>query len=395
MTKFRRQTNDRQTEKGTADMSNDILTSRHDILLLFEVTNGNPNGDPDAGNMPRIEPNSNRGLVSDVCLKRKVRNYVSEFGPQRSEPDANGFSIMIRQGAVLNREIASALEAISTTLPPKPPKKEKRKLFDWEQTAAQTAVEWLSREFYDVRTFGAVVSTGKDEEENKGEKTEEASADGKTLKDLKGILKGSAFGQVRGPVQFTFGQSFHPITPIEITVTRCAVTKEEDIEKERTMGHKHIVPYALYAAKAYVSPAFAEKTKFTNADLKLLFEALSDLFSHDRSAARGEMIVRGIYDFEHVGTQHPNNGEQNKREARLGCAHAHVLFEGIEVHLRKNANGSDKEGPQSFADYEIINHWDPNDSAKSNGDTKNLTLPQGVKLHLRHENPKRTIPTSS
>ncbi len=359
-------------------MNNDILTNRHDILILFEVTNGNPNGDPDAGNMPRIEPNSNRGLVSDVCLKRKVRNYVADFGPKTERKDGeNGFQIMVRQGAVINREIAQALQAISGDLPPKPSKKEKRKLFEWEQDAAKKAVAWLCQEFYDVRAFGAVVSTGREEQEAGDEKTEETSDDARALKDLKGILKGSAWGQVRGPVQFAFAQSLHPITPIEITVTRCAVTKEEDVQKERTMGHKHIVPYALYAAKAYVSPAFAEKTGFTNADRNVLFEALNDLFTHDRSAARGEMIVRGIYDFEHIGTQHPNNGEQNKREARLGCAHAHILFEGIEVSLNKNAD----EAPQTFSDYSVINHWD-----KDSPGSKKLELPKGVTLHLRHVN---------
>jgi CRISPR-associated protein Csd2 len=368
--------------KEKVNEMNTDMTNRHDIVLLFDVTNGNPNGDPDAGNMPRIEPNSSRGLVSDVCLKRKVRNYVAEFGQQTDrKKDENGFRIMIQQGAVLNREIANSLHAISTTLPPKPPKKEKRKVFDWEQAAAKKAVECLSQEFYDVRAFGAVVSTGKDEEEGTGEKGAEAGDDGKTLKDVKGILSGSAWGQVRGPVQFTFGQSFHPITPIEITVTRCAVTKEEDATKERTMGHKFIVPYALYAAKCYVSPAFAEKTGFTKADLELLFEALNNLFAHDHSAARGDMIVRGIYDFEHIGTQAESNAPQNKREARLGCAHAHILFEGIEVRMKKNSDGSDKEAPQSFADYEIVNHWD-----KDCPGSKKLVLPNGVKLHRRDLN---------
>jgi CRISPR-associated protein Csd2 len=181
-------------------------------------------------------------------------------------------------------------------------------------------------------------------------------------------MKGSAFGQVRGPVQFTFGQSFHPITPLEITITRCAVTKEEDAAKERTMGNKHIVPYALYAAKDYVSPAFAERTGFTQGDLDLLFEALLNMFEHDRSAARGEMVVRGLYDFEHVGTQPEINAKQNRSEARLGSAHAHKLFEGIKVSLKEG-----KEFPESFADYEVICEW-----TKEN-------LPKGVKLHKRHE----------
>jgi CRISPR-associated protein Csd2 len=312
-------------------MNNNILTNRHDFLLLFEVTNGNPNGDPDAGNMPRLEPNTNKGIVSDVCLKRKVRNYVAEFAPQRGGEESNGFNILIQQGAVLNNEIGKGINAARAD--------NKNK-----EDIARAAMQWLCREFYDVRTFGGVLSTGED------------------------VMKGSAFGQVRGPVQFTFGQSFHEIAPLEITITRCAVTKEEDKAKERTMGNKHIVPYALYAAKGYVSPAFAERTGFTNQDLDLLFEALLYMFEHDRSAARGEMVVRGLYDFEHVGTQHENNAEQNRREARLGCAHAHKLFEGISVSLKDG-----KEFPESFADYEVKCEW------------TNENLPRGVKLHLRHE----------
>lgn len=311
-------------------MSDNILTNRHDFLLLFEVTNGNPNGDPDAGNMPRLDPNSNRGLVSDVCLKRKVRNFVEQFASARISPEDNGFNILIKQGAVIETEQKKGIEAA----------KEQHKDKD-KQTEA--AMKWLCREFYDVRTFGSVLSTGD------------------------GVMKGSAWGQVRGPVQFTFGQSFHPITPLEITITRCAVTKEEDKAKERTMGNKHIVPYALYAAKGYVSPAIAERTGFTGRDLDLLFEALLHMFEHDRSAARGEMVVRGLYDFEHVGTQHENNAEQNKREARLGCAHAHQLFEGIKVKLKEG-----REFPESFADYEVICEWIDND------------LPRGIRLHRRH-----------
>jgi len=315
-------------------MSNSVLTNRHDFLMLFEVTNGNPNGDPDAGNMPRLDPNSNRGLVSDVCLKRKVRNFVEQFPTERTANDANGFNILIKQGAVIETEQKKGIEAA----------KEQDKAKDKQ---AEAAMKWLCREFYDVRTFGGVLSTGDD------------------------VMKGSAWGQVRGPVQFTFGQSFHPITPLEITITRCAVTKEEDKAKERTMGNKHIVPYALYAAKGYVSPAFAERTGFTLADLDLLFEALLQMFEHDRSAARGEMVVRGLYDFEHIGTQHENNAEQNKREARLGCAHAHKLFEGIKVELTDEAKA--KGFPESFADYKVTCDWTGNN------------LPKGVQLHKRHD----------
>ena len=313
-------------------MKNNILTNRHDFLLLFEVTNGNPNGDPDAGNLPRLDPNTNRGIVSDVCLKRKVRNFVEMFPPSRESDQANGYSILIKQGAVIERSQQDAIKAA----------KDEGSIAG--SSHAERAKNWLCREFYDVRTFGGVLSTGND------------------------VMKGSAFGQVRGPVQFTFGQSYHPITPLEVTITRCAVTKEEDANKERTMGNKHIVPYALYAAKGYVSPAFAEKTGFTDSDLDLLWEALLHMFEHDRSAARGEMVVRGLYDFEHVGTQHPNNAEQNKREARLGCYHAHKLFEGIKVNLQPG-----KEFPESFSDYEVICTWAPEN------------IPTGIRLHLRHE----------
>jgi CRISPR-associated protein Csd2 len=229
------------------------------------------------------------------------------------------------------------------------------------------------------------------------------------------VLKGSAFGQVRGPVQLTFAQSFHPITPLEIPMTVCAARMELDKQNPTEneiaanisaqtgiQGRKHIVPYALYLAKGYVSPSFAEKTGFTNADLELLFDAISHMFTDDASAARSEMVVRGIYDFEHVGTQHENNAAQNKKEARLGCAHAHVLFEGIEVSLKKNADGTEKECPQSFADYDIVNHWDATDPANKIKDEKgneledrSMPLPKGVKLHLRHQIPVITFPASA
>jgi CRISPR-associated protein Csd2 len=318
-------------------MSNNILTNRHDFLLLFEVTNGNPNGDPDAGNLPRLDPNTNRGIVSDVCLKRKVRNFTEIFPPARDGDGSNGFNILIKQGAVIERAQQDAIKASKAegSVP--------------GASHAERAKNWLCREFFDVRTFGGVLSTGDD------------------------VMKGSAFGQVRGPVQFTFGQSFHPITPLEVTITRCAVTKEEDAKKERTMGNKHIVPYALYAAKGYVSPAFAERTGFTDADLGLLFQALLNMFEHDRSAARGEMIVRGLYDFEHVGTQHPNNAAQNRSEARLGCAHAHKLLEGIKVDLSAEAKAAGKTFPESFADYDVKCNW------------TEANLPKGIKLNLRHE----------
>ncbi|SIO46581.1 type I-C CRISPR-associated protein Cas7/Csd2 [Singulisphaera sp. Ch08] len=318
------------------------IAHRHDILILFEVTNGNPNGDPDAGNQPRVDALSNRGLVSDVCLKRKVRNYVQMFAP---EPNGKNYKIFVQQGAVLNREQEKAIEETKGKV------KGKEKGKD-QGEHARLVKDWLCNEFYDIRTFGAVVSTGNE------------------------VMKGSAYGQVRGPAQFTFGRSFDPITFQEVTITRCAVTKEEDAAKERTMGQKYIVPYGLYSAKCYVSPAFADNTGFDQDDYNLLIEALTHLFDHDRSAARGEMVVRGLFDFEHVGTQAGANAEQNRREARLGCAHAHELFESVSVELR------DKEKPpQSFADYRL-------DLDKGEWDAKGRSKQfPGVVLH-RHIAPR-------
>ena len=311
----------------------EILTNRHDILIIFDVTNGNPNGDPDAGNMPRIDPNTNKGIVTDVCLKRKIRNYVEIFKQGRS-----GFDILVHQGAVLNERIDEAVDTIKDHRGSSSPSKNLDK-----DEKARIAAKWLCEKYFDVRTFGAVLATGNE------------------------VMKGSAHGQIRGPAQFTFAQSYHSINPLEFTITRCAVTREDDRGKERTMGRKHVIPYALYWAKCFVSPAFAERTGFSGQDLEVLFEALGDLFTHDRSAARGDMVVRGIYDFEHVGTQHPNNHNQNLSEARLGCYHAHKLFEGIEVTLKE-----DKEFPESFSDYRIDCKWTSDN------------LPPGVKLHVRH-----------
>jgi CRISPR-associated protein Csd2 len=323
-------------------MNNNTLKNRHDFLLLFEVTNGNPNGDPDTGNMPRFDPNTSRGIVSDVCLKRKVRNFVDEFGPEKEQDgQKNGFKILIRQRAVIETAQNVAIHTVAKTLP--------NNAGDGDK--AEAAGKWLCQEFYDVRTFGCVLSTGKD------------------------VFRGSAYGQLRGPVQITFAQSFHPITPIEVTISVCAARSEDKPIEAQTgiQGHKYIVPYALYSAKGYISPAFAERTGFTEADVELLFEALLQMFEHDRSAARGEMIVRGLYDFEHVGTQHKNNAVQNGRESRLGCYHAHKLFEGIKVDLKEERKKSDKSFPESFADYDVDCQWTEN------------SLPPGIRLNLRHE----------
>ncbi len=313
------------------------LASRHDILVLFEVTNGNPNGDPDAGNQPRVDAASGRGLVSDVCLKRKVRNYVDLFPPPTN---GKAFDILIKQGNVLNTKQA---EAESRTKDQVREKKDKAKIKDEH---GRLIKDWLCNQYYDIRTFGQVISTGGD------------------------VMKGSAHGQIRGPVQFSFGRSFDPITTQEITITRCVATKEADAESGRTMGQKYIVPYGLYSAKCYVSPRFAQNTGFDRADYDLFIEALTHLFDHDRSAARGDMVVRGVLDFEHVGTQAGPNPEQNRREAMLGCAHAHELFDSVGVALKARDSM-----PQSFADYAVKVGFDE------------ARFP-GVKLH-RHVDPAR------
>jgi CRISPR-associated protein Csd2 len=310
------------------------LTNRHDILILFEVTNGNPNGDPDSGNMPRVDPSTSLGLISDVCLKRKVRNFVQFFPPSSN---GKGYDILIQPGAVIERSQKKAIDETE-----KPIAADKR-------SHAERVKDWICEHYYDVRTFGQVISTGDS------------------------VMKGSTFGQIRGPVQFTFGRSFHPVLPVEITITRCAVTKEADAAKERTMGQKYIVPYALYAAKCYISPPFAEQTGFDQKDYDVLIEALTHLFDHDRSAARGDMVVRGLFDFEHVGTQSEANAQQNHREARLGCAHAHQLFETIKVGLRRD----DILQPASFADYKVTFDLE-------NAEFKDKF--KGVKAHV-HVNP--------
>lgn len=307
-------------------MPSPIVSRRHDILILFDVTNGNPNGDPDAGNLPRIDPTTNKGLVSDVCLKRKVRNFVANFPPV--ERNGYQFDIFVKQGAVLNSLINDAEPEAKRKADPKRQRDEFERL----------ALDWLCKKFFDLRAFGAVLST-----KNK-------------------VFEGSAYGQVRGPIQFTFGRSVDPITPLEVSITRCAATNEDEKKSNeaadagtggnRTMGNKHIVPYALYTAKAFVSPVFAERTGFTEEDLELFFEALQHMFDHDQSAARAEMSVRGIYDFEHIGTQGENNAAQNAREAKLGCAHAWKLFDGVKVTLK-----DDKDYPESFDDYAITDDW--------------------------------------
>lgn len=268
------------------------IANRYEFVLLFDVENGNPNGDPDAGNMPRIDPETGHGLVTDVCLKRKIRNHVA-----LSKSGAEGFNIYVQEKSVLNQTNELAYKAFEL-------KPEAKKL-PKADADAQKVTGWMCANFYDIRSFGAVMTT-------------EVNC-----------------GQVRGPVQLAFAKSVEPILSQEVSITRMAVTNEKDLEKERTMGRKHIVPYGLYVAHGFVSAALAEKTGFGEEDLELLWNALINMFEHDRSAARGVMSSQKLFIFKH--------------RDKLGNAPAHKLFDLIDI---KRKDGS--EGPtRSFKDYVV------------------------------------------
>lgn len=266
------------------------LTHRYDFVLFFDVQNGNPNGDPDAGNMPRIDPETGHGIVTDVCLKRKVRNYV-----ELAKEGATGFRIYVQEKAVLNERNAEAYTALNL-------KPEAKKLPKKEEDA-RAVTRWMCDTFYDIRTFGAVMST-------------EVNC-----------------GQVRGPVQFTFARSEEAIVPAEVSITRMAVTNMKDRDNERTMGRKFIVPYGLYRVEGFISAPLAEKTGFSEADVELLWESLINMFEHDHSAARGKMSSRKLFVFKH--------------EKRMGNAPAQTLFDLVQCQRVT-------EGPaRSFADYRL------------------------------------------
>ncbi len=271
------------------------IQNRYEFVYFFDVENGNPNGDPDAGNMPRIDPETGHGLVTDVCLKRKVRNYV-----EIAKNSQTGFNIYVAEKAVLNQNNEMAYKALDL----KPEKKKLPK--KWEDALKVT--RWMCDNFYDIRTFGAVMTT-------------EVNC-----------------GQVRGPVQFTFAKSIEPIVPAEVSITRMAVTNERDLEKERTMGRKHIIPYALYRAEGFVSAHLANGDKgtgFSEKDLDLLWQALENMFDHDHSAARGKMNARGLVVFKH--------------DSKLGNAPAHKLLDLVKVERTTDPNIP----ARSFSDYKI------------------------------------------
>jgi CRISPR-associated protein Csd2 len=288
------------------------LKNRYDFVLLFDVKDGNPNGDPDAGNLPRLDAESGHGLVTDVSLKRKVRNYV---GLVKGEQPP--YEIYVKEKAILNQTHERAYEAIGVKLDAEGDKKKRKGGGD----DVNNARNWMCKNFYDVRTFGAVMSTGVN------------------------------CGQVRGPVQLTFGRSIDPIVALEHSITRMAVATEAEAEKQdgdnRTMGRKHTVPYGVYRSHGFVSSFLAKQTGFGDADLKMLWDALKMMFEQDRSAARGQMATRGLYVFQH--------------DSELGNAPAHDLFNRITVRKKKGV-----EVARDFSDYEVI--------------VNENNMPQGVKL---------------
>lgn len=297
------------------------LAQRYDFVLLFDVANGNPNGDPDAGNMPRLDPETNRGLVTDVCLKRKIRNYA-----EIAREGVPGYGIYVSEGAILNEKHREAYKAIR---PDRDKVAKEKKLNPQSDDEANAVRRFMCDNFFDVRTFGAVMSTGIN------------------------------CGQVRGPVQLSFAQSVEPVMPLEISITRMAATTADEKAKRdgeaegderrenRTMGRKHIVPYGLYRAHGFVSANLAKRTGFSDADLSFLFEALTQMFDHDRSAARGEMATRRLVIFRHASV--------------LGNASAHSLFDRVKIwrvhkgeKVEIGAASTDTLPPaRGFADYTV------------------------------------------
>lgn len=273
------------------------INKRYDFVLFFDVQDGNPNGDPDAGNLPRVDAETGHGLVTDVCLKRKVRNFVG-----LSKGEQPPYDIYVKEKAVLNSQHERAYKALGVDLSGDD---KKRKGGD----NVDKARKWMCENFYDVRTFGAVMSTGVN------------------------------CGQVRGPIQITFARSVEPVVSLEHCITRMAVTTPEEAEKQggdnRTMGRKFSVPYGLYRAHGFISAPLAEQTGFSEDDLTLFWESLKNMFEHDRSAARGMMATRALIAFEH--------------NSKMGNASAHDLFDRVSVTRSNAENGAARK----FGDYVI------------------------------------------
>lgn len=314
------------------------LANRYDIVFLFDVTNGNPNGDPDAGNLPRMDPETNVGLVSDVSLKRKIRNYT-----ELARADQPGYRIYVAEGSILNEKHREAYKAVR----PDNDKVAKEKALNPQgDEEAKALTKFMCDNFFDVRSFGAVMSTGINA------------------------------GQVRGPVQVTFAKSVEPILPLEISITRMAATNEkekadrgkgqegDERTDNRTMGRKHIVPYGLYRAHLFVNAKLAERTGFGQEDLDHVFDALRSMFEHDRSAARGEMASRRVIAFKH--------------ESALGNAPAHELFERVNVW---RVDPQDSEQERHPIGSKAIDNWKPARSFADYAITiDNANLPAGISI---------------
>lgn len=285
------------------------IKNRYEFVILFDVENGNPNGDPDAGNMPRIDPESGLGLVTDVCLKRKIRNYVETV-----KEDEAGFKIYIKEDVPLNRSDREACESLGVKeTEDKKLTESLKKLKKSDPDADIKLRDYMCENFYDIRTFGAVMTT---------------------------FVKASLnCGQVRGPVQIGFARSIDPVVSQEVTITRVAITTEKDAENKNTeMGRKNIVPYGLYRAEGYVSANLARKvTGFSEEDLELLWEAVINMFEHDHSAARGKMAVRGLIVFKH--------------SKELGDCPAYKLFDAVEVKKKDEIIN-----PRKYQDYVVEIH---------------------------------------
>ena len=277
----------------------DPIKNRYEFVILFDVENGNPNGDPDAGNMPRLDPETGYGLVTDVCLKRKIRNYVETV-----KEDEPGYRIYIKDGVPLNRSDAEAFA--HWNIDEKAVKEAKKK----DEKLDEKVRGLMCRNFFDIRTFGAVMTTF-----------------------MKNNLN---CGQIRGPVQLGFARSVDPIVPQEVTITRVAITTEADAEKKTTeMGRKYLVPYALYRCEGYISANLARKvTGFSEDDLDLLWQAILNMFENDRSAARGKMAVRELIVFKHA--------------SELGCAPAWKLFDTVSVTKK-----AEVISPRNYSDYTV------------------------------------------
>lgn len=294
------------------------LKNRYEFVLLYDVLDGNPNGDPDAGNLPRVDPETGHGIVTDVCLKRKIRNYI-----YLTKENKAPYEIYVKEKAILNKQHERAYEGLDAT----PAAADSKKVKSAAGDRVEQAQDWMCKNFFDVRCFGAVMSTG----------------------DKK-------CGQVRGPVQLTFSRSVEPVIPLEYCITRMAVTTEKEAQEQdgdnRTMGRKFTVPYGLYKVHGFISANLARQTGFSESDLNLLWESLNNMFDHDRSASRGMMQTRGLYVFRH--------------DNELGRAPAHFLFDLLEIERKDSGTPA-----RSFSDYKV-----------SLDETK---LPEGVQLLQMHQ----------